>query len=265
MAASKRKIEFEVKKDFFEAISPGFTCSICKIFPRKGPLFISKSGNGSMACGDCQSASKFPDGVSIPGTEALLANLPVTSCRYKKYDCKIVQDRDLISYHEEDCLYRDIKCIIGNCKKKYPVLRLPDHLMSVHKFDVNHTSTTIMLGQEGPKFQVPIPMKPVDFKKRTKPNKIRWNPIGPLELNHRNFFVQVENRFICKQTIIWVQLYGSKIEAKNFKYSVQLPENLEAGFTTYKGPVKSLDDDKSEVFKSRCGNFRIFLSFRFYV
>ena len=34
---------------------------------------------------------------------------------------------------------------------------------------------------------------------------------------------------------------------------MQLPENQEAGFTTYKGPVKSLDDDKSEVFKSRNG------------
>ena len=254
MAASKKRLEFEVKKEFFEAISSGFTCSICKIVPRKGPLFISRSGDGSMACADCEAASKFPDSVSIPGTEALLANLPVTSCRYKKHDCKIIQDQDLISYHEEDCPYRSIKCIFENCKKKYPALKLSNHLKLVHQFDVNHTSTTIMLGQDGPKFQVPIPMKPMHFK-RPSPgcDKIRWTPVGPLELNNRNFFVQVENRFICKQTIIWVQLYGSKLEAKNFKYSMQLPENQEAGFTTYKGPVKSLDDDKSEVFKSRNG------------
>ena len=48
-------------------------------------------------------------------------------------------------------------------------------------------------------------------------------------------------------------MYGSKFEAKNYKYSVQLQENEDLGTPIYKGPMKSLDDRKTDVFKSKVG------------
>merc|ERR1711976_1114144 len=51
----------------------------------------------------------------------------------------------------------------------------------------------------------------------------------------------------------WLQMYGSKFEAKNYQYSIQLEEKEDLGTPIYKGPMKSLDDRKTEVFNSKIG------------
>ena len=51
---------------------------------------------------------------------------------------------------------------------------------------------------------------------------------------------------------VFVQILGSKFEAKNYKYAIKFEEAEDPVFGdyNYKNQVKSLDDKKEEVFKS---------------
>ena len=52
---------------------------------------------------------------------------------------------------------------------------------------------------------------------------------------------------------MWLQLIGSQFEARNFEYSLKVEGPLDVGKFYYKGTVKSLDDDKKNIFKNGLG------------
>ena len=138
MAGSKRKAEFELKREIYEKIAPNLACSFCEIVPRSGPLFVSKSGN-ILACSNCKN-EKLPNGIPIACTEAILKGLPLVACQYQKNDCKIVQDPKNISYHEEECEFRDVECIIGNCLEIVAYSNLTKHMVEVHEISISNPS-----------------------------------------------------------------------------------------------------------------------------
>ena len=43
-------MEFQIKKELFEMIARDLTCDFCKIVPRKGPIYCSFKGSGSLIC-----------------------------------------------------------------------------------------------------------------------------------------------------------------------------------------------------------------------
>ena len=51
-----------------------------------------------------------------------------------------------------------------------------------------------------------------------------------------------------RHVFFWIQILGSKFEAKNFKYSLQVEDTEFEGTLNYKGYVKSLDDKKTDVY-----------------
>ena len=53
-----------------------------------------------------------------------------------------------------------------------------------------------------------------------------------------------------RHVFFWIQILGSKFEAKNFKYSLQVEDPEFEGTSNYKGYVKSLDDKKTDVYLS---------------
>ena len=55
----------------------------------------------------------------------------------------------------------------------------------------------------------------------------------------------------------WLQIIGSKFETKNFKYSLQVEDPGFEGTHIYKGYVKSLDDKKTDVYKSSTAGLMI--------
>ena len=93
---------------------------------------------------------------------------------------------------------------------------------------------------------------------------IRWT-IGPMTFKDKVFYTQVEIRMPdvkvdpykaldAKTTsLFWVQLFELRHAAKTFRYTIQLRKDGKTGSPFYKGPVKSLDDDKTIVFESRSG------------
>ena len=68
-----------------------------------------------------------------------------------------------------------------------------------------------------------------------------------LDYDSKSFFVQTRNfrGFI----FIWLQLFGSQFEAKNYEYSVKI-HDPKIGKFSYSGPVRSLDDDKNAIYDS---------------
>ena len=158
-------------------------------------------------------------------------------------NCPVVQDPKNIAYHEEDCQFRDVECPKDFCKDFIPQSTLGQHLISHAKVYATAKKCLNGIALVTPQFTKDVFDAECDY---------RWL-LGPIDFNGKSFLVQVNHDHVLRHVCFWVQMIGSKFEAKNFKYKIQLQENDEYGSPTYKGPVKSLDDSKTKVFKSKIG------------
>ena len=240
LAGSKRKMEFEFKREFFDTIAPSLTCHFCEIIPKKGPLYNSKCGR--IACKDCKN-EKLPNGVAMACTENILQALPLSACRYRKNDCKIVQDPKNISYHEEDCQFRNIECYYPTCRRTVAFSKLDDHFQAY-----NH-QTGRLIDAKGLKLNYGAIFQDSFFDAK---GDTAWGPI-PIKFNEKKFILHLMLRLKEKHYFAWLQMQGSKYEAKNYKYFIQLQEKEDLGTPTYKGPMKSLDDKRTDVLESKVG------------
>ena len=240
LAGSKRKMEFEFKKEFFETIAPSLTCSFCEIVPKEGPLYNAKCGR--IACQDCKN-EKLPDGVAMTCTENMLKALPLAACRYRKNDCKIVQDPKNIAYHEEDCQFRNVECYYPTCGVTVAFSKLDDHFQAYN----HHTGR--LVDAKGSKLRYGAIFQDSFFDAK---GDTAWGPI-PIKFNEKKFILHLMLKLKEKYYFAWLQMQGSKYEAKNFKYFIQLQEKEDLGTPTYKGPMKSLDDKRTDVLESKLG------------
>ena len=128
MSSSQRKIEFQFAKDLFETISEDFTCHLCQLVPRNGPIF--QSGDGRTLCSSCKN-STHDNFHQFFGLEKILKKLP-NSCKFKKNNCSAVLASENLEYHEEDCKFRSMLCPFGYCKEIIPAIKLDEHLKSEH-------------------------------------------------------------------------------------------------------------------------------------
>ena len=257
MAESKAKIEFQAKKELFEAIVDNVVCSYCEVVPRKGPIYQSKelipknedSDDESerpakrpkimvrkISCGEClpnpDEDKRFQRNVAL---ENMLFAYPITSCKFRRNDCKIVQDLKNIEYHEEDCQFRDVHCPLYFCDFIVPVSDLKKHILEIHDFDIENEDSDLVINDK------------VFTLKNS--NIYDENEDG----NYREFyyFRQDKNLFVIQLyytfesdkecLMIWIQLWGSKFEAKNYNCLIQMGDSTHGRFM-FKGPVKSLDD-----------------------
>ena len=231
--ASNSKSEFLVKKNLFDQIAEDVVCHECKIVPRKPPIY--HLNNGKIICGSCKDASPetqvHRQTVTI-ALEKVLFSLPM-SCKFKDNGCDIVQDRRNIEYHEQDCNFRDVKCLYRICRVKCSFESLEHHLRS---HDIPEIKVSD-IRQYGPKF-------------RRRDGKFRG--CIRLEQDGKMFYFQIERDCISQRCMFYLMLYGSKFEAMNFKYLMKL-ESSDDGKYSFEGQVKSIDDDKDEVFKTGVG------------
>ena len=151
MAESKAKTEFDLKLKQSEEIPDKFACFLCKIIPRKAPIYQivetkmikDRVHLGKIICVDC---TRFGwdfgyvegyRGMRHERNEILEAMLFVSppTCKYKKNGCKYVQDLKKLEYeddiyHERECKFRDVSCPAKDCKKPMPFLNLKYHMES---------------------------------------------------------------------------------------------------------------------------------------
>ena len=246
---SKRKMEFDINREFFKKVAPSLTCSFCQVVPKEGPLYISKNadeGDRRIACQDCK-FEKLPQSVPMPCSKNILEALPLAACQYRKNNCLVVQDPKNISYHEEECNFRDIECIFRRCLEIVSVENVSQHLVAKHSYNLKPE----MITKSG-KYIRKIKIREEYFTMR--PHGKPWRGLlGPISFNEKTFFLQCEINPKKNYFQAWLQMYGSKFEAKNFKYSLQLGGKDDLGSPSYNGPMKSLDDRKTEVFEAKTG------------
>ena len=175
----------------------------------------------------------------------------MVACQYRKNDCKIVQDPQNISYHEEECEFRDVECVLGNCPEIVAYSNLTKHLDEVHEKNV-FTPSGIRNAEKTGEILIKCDVLEKNFSPRS--NGRPWRLlVGPILFNEKHFLLQSEINPAKDFVLAWMQMYGSRFEAKNYRYSIQLQEKEDLGTPIYKGPMKSLDDRKTDVFTSKVG------------
>ena len=127
--SNSRMAEFKMKKQLFDTVGSSVICSDCQIVPRNIPIY--QTNQGDVLCAECKPKSKSHGIFQNSVLEKLLMELPV-SCKYQKNECLVVQDRQNISYHEEDCKYRKVLCSVVHCKENVIFDQLKDHFLNIH-------------------------------------------------------------------------------------------------------------------------------------
>ena len=250
MAESRAKIEFQTTKKLFEAVAENVVCSYCEVVPRKGPIYQKepkrqKLNEGDkdtrkIRCGEClpkpEKHKRFQRNEAL---EKVLFAYPITSCKFRKNDCTVVQDLKNIEYHEEDCEFRDILCPFATCANEIRFNGLKEELASVHELDWDTPDCDMII--DGNIFKLKEVIS--DFKYYF----FYFRQNGKDFFLHMRFYEDERPGFI-----LWIQLCGSKFEAKNYNWSIQIGDSTH-GRCMFKGPVKSLDDDKNKMFDTQFG------------
>ena len=243
-----KKIKFETKKELFDEVADDFECFYCKIVPREPPIYHLAS-NGIVVCSTCKESNptaKFRRDAATIALEKVLFRLP-RSCKFKKNDCDVVLDKDVIAYHEEDCEHRDVKCPFRSCSsdrnRLYPFSQLKNHLVEYHNFDMAVQHKNIRKCDES-KFFFNFNFKETHFKGKGTATA------GPFMFEGYSFMLHYSCDCDYSYWAFSIMIYGSRFEAKNFVYWIKV-EDVEIGTFYYKGPVKSIDDEKIEFMSSR--------------
>ena len=96
MATADQEPKAINSKELFEEISDHVVCHVCKIAPRKLPIF--RSMEKGVICSECKGKQGFLSPISYKRDlilEKILIRLP-TSCRNKVNGCDFVQDSKFI-------------------------------------------------------------------------------------------------------------------------------------------------------------------------
>ena len=241
---AEKIIQFKAKKEIFDKAATKLACSDCKAVPKGVPIY--QTIQGDVLCSGCKPKSKLSGIFRNSVLEDLLMSLPI-SCKYQKNGCPVVlQDREHLSYHEEDCECRDVLCSYQACRESIPANQFKNHSQVKHEFSLKENSSMITKMSENGMYE---------FKEKMESKKFQSDWLGTHNIiynDSKSFLThsRKKNGF----NFIWIQLVGSKFEARNFEYSLKV-EGLDIGEFNYKGTVQSLDDDKNHIFETGLGLF----------
>ena len=266
---AEKIIQFNAKKEIFDRAAARLACLDCKVVPKVVPIF--QTSQGDVLCSICKtkrssnssnySARSFLCSICKPKSkstgifrnfvlEELLMSLP-TSCKYQKNECRVVlQDREHLSYHEEDCDFREVLCSYYFCKKRIPANQFKNHFLEKHKTDLEKSSVDVAEIAENGLFKVKDLMS-MEYFDTTLQKREDWQGCMRIFYNSKTFLIQTQITN-AGYLLIWLQLVGSQFEARNFEYSLKV-ENPDIGKFSYEGTVRSLDDDKENIFENSLG------------
>ena len=232
MSESKRKIEFQCKKRLFELIAEDFMCVSCHMVPRSGPVFQSSDRN--TLCSSCKNPT-HENFQEVFGFEKLLKELP-NSCMFKKNNCQVVLEPENLDYHEEECEFRDVNCPLGYCQESIPARELNKHLKSDHDDPAKDASS----------FDNVKMLARIQINEDELDQDVAW---GAFVKNDKNLILlQVRLDASLKLLLIWLQIFGTKFETKNYDCTIKV------GCLVHENhPPHSLDDNKQTIYQSRDG------------
>ena len=240
---AEKIIQFKAKKEIFDKAAARLACSDCKVVPKDIPIF--QSGQGDVLCSICKPNSKLTGIFRSSVLEDLLMSLPI-SCKFQKNECPVVlQDRENLSYHEEDCEHRDVLCPDRFCEERIPAIQFKNHFLQKHEIDLEKDDEDVTKMTESGVYKVKREMLKEYFSGE-------WQFTCWFNYNDSKSFILFSRDF-DGYNLSWLQLVGSQFEAKNFEYSLKVEGPLDVGKFYYDGTVRSLDDDKNELFEKGLG------------
>ena len=258
MAGQTQDIEFETKKQLYNKIADEAQCSNCqRIFRPGDEIYLTVGRYARHCCSTC--CTPFANNGRNIALEKILSKLP-TACEFKKSGCEFIDYVNRISYHEKTCPKREIICTFEYCESMLPISGICEHLVNDHSVNIrNHK----YVKKVGINYLFHMKMSPNDLLGNRSNTRYC---VGSVTFSHGKdiFSINIETNRTEKILVLWVQLYGSGNQAKMFQYCAGLVDSS-LGCATYIGPVKSLEDNKNEVFESQIGLVVSFHALRQYI
>ena len=233
------------KRDTSQVLNERLKCKICETGPRAGKSHWYQCYDRHDICQDCLEVAKNKNcscgkpisKVFCATTEELLKlDLMRFKCINTSRGCKEIFGEKAMISHEEDCIYRLVPCPNDRCQVKVPFHELLDHMKEKEK----HFTDSLV--NEGGKFIDYSSLKGSTRGFSFIPEKI--------EFDDRVFFLG-GIRFEGKETLhFWIQLYGSKYEAKNYYYTLEfhgIDPNIKDVYTRQ---AISVDETSDEIMKT---------------
>ena len=136
------------KQDFGEIFNEQLKCYICESFPKAGKHYWYRCMQGHMVCHECKEARKpsfFKFGASSNQTvcscqkpfmpdhckliESLLnARKMEFKCENLTRGCQETSGKENMIFHQDECIFRVVKCPRIFCKSKVPFHELLEHM-----------------------------------------------------------------------------------------------------------------------------------------
>ena len=248
----RRKIEFDVKKNLFEKFAQSVSCLDCKMISR-GPIYQhlkNETDEYQIRCESC--VPKNPGHIGFKRNkmlEDILSSLGMTCCRYRRDGCREVfeiKDNTDLYQHEDDCKSRKVPCPFERCSRIW-IQDLKLHLKRDHGKCLDSDSIHEMIGKI-----YSFNINKINIEKASE-SQTQWtlnfiykgqvfllNVIVDRRMNKINYFQ------------FWVQYFGGKIKSTNYVSKIQIGDQRQ-GKLSYEGPIKCIDDKKSEVQDSGFG------------
>ena len=258
-------VQFKGQKEKYDKIAPRLVCSNCKVAPilswdigywrpplirNTGNCQIFQTGQGDVLCSICKQKSKLP-GISRSSIlEDLLRSLP-DPCQYQKNGCPVVLGKgeiEILCDHETECKFQDVLCSYGYCEERVLASEFKKHCLETHELDFE--TDTAEVSENGVCILIDeVEKKCFDLEWCSNTNKvIRFN-------DSKSFLFHINSQ--NGSNFFWLQLIGSEFEAMDFEYSLKVEVSPHGashiGKFYYEGDVRSLDDDKNELFETGLG------------
>ena len=210
---------------------------------------------GKIICQGCQKLLASKTKKDYPRNnilEATLATFAMTGCKFRGKGCKVVDDLENITKHEENyCQFRTILCPHAFCEKWILFKDFAEHLEK-HDYYHNQHDDYFYLDCKGSTYTFKVDMININDLNKSQ---MRW--ILGFPRNDRIFLLmisstQVPGTFLMESLQLWVQYVGGRDISKRFNSKIQIG-NQTHGKYIYDGPIKCIDDSKEEIVKSGFG------------
>ena len=225
-----------------EILGKELKCYICKSGPKAGKsLQWYRCLSMHQICWVCRKVKtekikKCSCGKAISDeyckmTEAILKSKSMRfMCKNEERGCQQILNEESTILHESECIYRMVKCPNPNCKSKVPFHELLEHMAPkciVNDFSQKDNEKWIQ------KYSL----------------KSEWKAIRPFkhEIDRKVFFSL--GRMIDETFYWWVQIVGSKYEAKNYYYTLEFHGTDPEVCNVYSGQVFPIDETYETITK----------------
>ena len=254
---TKIKIEEEdpviiAKKKLFLDVAKAMICHICARVPR-GAIFQKISSNSAVSLVVCQPClSQAPKhGREYKRNqilEATLSAFDLTCCMYRKDGCDELQSLDDIVKHEENCCYKIVLCPYLHCEDDVRHKFLVDHILKNHNMDM------VDKWSEKEDALFVFYVQGINIEDAKESND-RWM----FSFTHKNqvFLLMIfadwcDSKNEVTNFQFWAQSFEGKAVSEKFNAKIQIG-NAFQGLSIFQGPIKCIDDKKTDVHKSRFG------------